>query len=55
MTASSTGRAWRDRTDDSGNGFRSSGNENRELDECGFTPRRIASINDRPILESKRK
>ena len=43
---------WRD---DSGNWFRSYGNENWEFDEYGFMRRRIASINDQPIQESQRK
>ena len=43
---------WRD---DSGNWFRSYGNENWEFDESGLMPRRIASINDLPIEESERK
>ena len=41
--------------DDSGNWFRSYGNENWEFDETGLMARRIASINDRPIAESERK
>ena len=41
--------------DDSGNWFRSYGNENWEFDENGFMKRRIASINDLPIKESERK
>jgi nuclear transport factor 2 (NTF2) superfamily protein len=41
--------------DDSGNWFRSYGNENWEFDEHGFMRRRIASINDLPILEADRK
>ena len=41
--------------DDSGNWFRSHGNENWEFDEHGFMRRRIASINDQPIHESERK
>jgi uncharacterized protein len=41
--------------DDSGNWFRSYGNENWEFDENGFMRRRIASINDGPIKESERK
>jgi len=41
--------------DDSGNWFRSYGNENWEFDEYGFMRRRIASINDQPIQESQRK
>ncbi len=43
---------WRD---DSGNWFRSYGNENWEFDESGLMRRRIASINDLPIEESDRK
>ena len=42
---------WRD---DSGNWFRSYGNENWEFDEYGFMRRRIASINDQPIQASQR-
>ena len=41
--------------DDSGNGFRSYGNENWEFDEHGLMRRRIASINDLPIKASERK
>jgi uncharacterized protein len=41
--------------DDSGNWFRSYGNENWEFDERGLMRRRIASINDLPIAESERK
>jgi nuclear transport factor 2 (NTF2) superfamily protein len=41
--------------DDSGNWFRSYGNENWEFDEHGLMRRRIASINDLPIAESARK
>jgi len=41
--------------DDSGNWFRSYGNENWEFDERGFMHRRIASINDLRIQESERK
>jgi nuclear transport factor 2 (NTF2) superfamily protein len=41
--------------DDSGNWFRSYGNENWEFDERGFMRRRIASINDSPIREVDRK
>ena len=37
---------WRD---DSGNWFRSYGNENWEFDDNGLMRRRIASINDLPI------
>ena len=43
---------WRD---DSGNWFRSYGNENWEFDDAGLMARRIASINDRPITEGERK
>ena len=41
--------------DDSGNWFRSYGNENWEFNEHGLMQRRIASINDLPIKESERK
>ncbi len=41
--------------DDSGNWFRSYGNENWEFDENGLMRRRIASINDLPIAEADRK
>jgi len=41
--------------DDSGNWFRSYGNENWEFDENGLMTRRIASINDLPIREEDRK
>ena len=41
--------------DDSGNWFRSYGNENWEFDEYGFMRRRMASINDLPIAETERK
>ncbi len=43
---------WRD---DSGQWYRSYGNENWEFDDRGFMMRRFASINDLPILESDRK
>ncbi len=43
---------WRD---DSGNWFRSYGNENWEFNERGLMQRRIASINDLPIREADRK
>jgi hypothetical protein len=43
---------WRD---DSGNWFRSYGNENWEFDGDGLMQRRYASINDKPIGESERK
>jgi nuclear transport factor 2 (NTF2) superfamily protein len=41
--------------DDSGNWFRSYGNENWEFDENGLMRLRLASINDLPIQESQRK
>jgi uncharacterized protein len=41
--------------DDSGNWFRSYGNENWEFDDHGYMRRRIASINDLPIHERARK
>ncbi|MDR0219467.1 MAG: nuclear transport factor 2 family protein [Enterobacteriaceae bacterium] len=41
--------------DDSGNWFRSYGNENWEFDENGLMVNRFASINDMPIHESERK
>ena len=41
--------------DDSGNWFRSYGNENWEFDEDGLMRLRLASINDLPIKESDRK
>jgi hypothetical protein len=41
--------------DDSGNWFRSYGNENWEFDENGLMRLRIASINDLPIQEKDRK
>ncbi|MET0384849.1 MAG: nuclear transport factor 2 family protein [Polyangiales bacterium] len=40
--------------DDSGQWFRSYGNENWEFAESGLMRRRIASINDLPIRESER-
>jgi len=43
---------WRD---DSGNWYRSYGNENWEFDEDGYMRKRYASINDLPIKESERK
>jgi nuclear transport factor 2 (NTF2) superfamily protein len=43
---------WRD---DSGNWFRSYGNENWEFDGDGLMRRRIASINDLPIGAHERK
>ena len=41
--------------DDSGQWFRSYGNENWEFGAGGYMARRIASINDLPIKESERK
>jgi nuclear transport factor 2 (NTF2) superfamily protein len=41
--------------DDSGNWFRSYGNENWEFDEHGLMRKRYACINDLPIRESERK
>ncbi len=41
--------------DDSGQWFRSYGNENWEFDAGGYMARRIASINDLPIKESERR
>jgi len=41
--------------DDSGNWFRSYGNENWEFNADGLMARRIASINDLPIAASDRK
>jgi len=43
---------WRD---DSGNWFRSYGNENWEFEADGLMQRRFACINDMPIKESERK
>jgi nuclear transport factor 2 (NTF2) superfamily protein len=43
---------WRD---DSGNWFRSYGNENWEFDAAGLMARRYACINDLPIREQDRK
>jgi uncharacterized protein len=43
---------WRD---DSGNWFRSYGNENWEFDNDGLMRLRLASINDLPIKETERK
>lgn len=40
--------------DDSGNWFRSYGNENWEFDEHGLMTRRYACINDLPIKEAER-
>jgi nuclear transport factor 2 (NTF2) superfamily protein len=41
--------------DDSGNWFRSYGNENWEFDQHGLMSRRFASINDLPIKDADRK
>ncbi len=41
--------------DDSGNWFRSYGNENWEFDVVGLMRLRLASINDLPIKEAERK
>jgi nuclear transport factor 2 (NTF2) superfamily protein len=41
--------------DDTGSWFRAYGNENWEFDENGLMARRLASINDLPILEAERK
>jgi nuclear transport factor 2 (NTF2) superfamily protein len=41
--------------DDSGNWFRTFGNENWEFDEDGLMQRRYACLNDMPILASERK
>ena len=41
--------------DDSGQWYRSYGNENWEFDEAGLMTRRHASINDLPIAEGERK
>ena len=41
--------------DDSGNWFRSYGNENWEFEESGLMGRRLASINDVVISDSERK
>jgi uncharacterized protein len=41
--------------DDSGNWFRSYGNENWEFNAAGKMQRRLASINDLPINEADRK
>ena len=43
---------WRD---DSGNWFRSYGNENWEFADNGLMRRRLASINDLPIAAADRK
>jgi nuclear transport factor 2 (NTF2) superfamily protein len=41
--------------DDSGNWFRTFGNENWEFDENGLMARRYACLNDMPIREAERK
>ena len=41
--------------DDSGNWFRSYGNENWEFDRNGLMRQRLASINDLPITEEERQ
>jgi nuclear transport factor 2 (NTF2) superfamily protein len=41
--------------DDSGNWFRSYGNENWEFDENGLMRRRFACINDAPVREADRR
>ena len=41
--------------DDSGQWYRSYGNENWEFNEHGFMQRRFASINDLPIKDSERR
>ena len=41
--------------DDSGNWFRSYGNENWEFEDSGLMCHRFASINDLPISENERK
>jgi nuclear transport factor 2 (NTF2) superfamily protein len=41
--------------DDSGNWFRSYGNENWEFNQDGLMARRFACINDMPITEAERK
>lgn len=41
--------------DDSGNWFRSFGNENWEFDALGYMRKRFASINDKPIREDERR
>ena len=41
--------------DDSGNWFRSYGNENWEFNADGYMQRRVASINDLPIADADRK
>lgn len=41
--------------DDSGQWYRSHGNENWEFDEHGYMAKRYASINDQPIKEEERR
>jgi len=41
--------------DDSGQWYRSYGNENWEFDDAGYMRRRLASINDLPIAAADRK
>lgn len=41
--------------DDSGNWYRSYGNEMWEFDENGYMQKRFASINDTPFIESERR
>ena len=41
--------------DDSGNWFRTFGNENWEFDDNGLMARRFACLNDMPIQEAERK
>lgn len=41
--------------DDSGQWYRSYGNENWEFDDNGLMKKRYASINDQPIKESERR
>lgn len=41
--------------DDSGQWYRSHGNENWEFDEHGYMAKRYASINDQPIQEEERR
>jgi nuclear transport factor 2 (NTF2) superfamily protein len=41
--------------DDSGNWFRSYGNENWEFDDNGLMRRRLACINDAPIRDAERR
>jgi len=41
--------------DDSGNWFRTFGNENWEFDDNGLMQRRFACLNDMPIQEAERK